>query len=201
MTSSTQALVPDAYEAVRVLMDHIGLDCDQPGTKGTPRRLSSALKELCTPPPGSEDVATILSVTFGDDDEDERPGLHTGFDEMVVVTDVTFVTLCEHHLLPFWGTAKIGYIPGPDGRVVGLSKLARLLDHYAARPQLQERLTKQVTTALMDHLDVAGAGAIVHGTHSCMALRGPKKPGAAMVTSSLQGVFRTPEVRAEFLAL
>lgn len=118
---------------------------------------------------------------------------------MVVVKDITFVSLCEHHLMPFHGTVAIGYIP--TGRVVGLSKLARLTECYARRLQMQERLTNQIATALDIHLRPAGVGVLVKGTHACMSFRGIKN-GGTTVTSAVRGVFRTkPEARAEFMSI
>lgn len=134
------------------------------------------------------DPAKLLGTTF------DEP-----YDEMVVVSGMPFTSVCEHHLLPFTGTATIGYVP--TDRVVGLSKLARLVECFARRPQIQERLTKQLAEAVMEALGPLGVGVVVEGRHSCMALRGVRKPGL-MTTSSMLGVLRTvPEARAEFLAL
>lgn len=135
------------------------------------------------------DVAALLAVTF-----DDVPS-----DQMVVLADVPFSSLCEHHLMPFSGTATVGYLPRKK-RVVGLSKLARLVDAHARRLQVQERMTADVAEDLRRHLLPLGAGCVIKATHSCMACRGIRKTGV-MVTSSLQGVFAEPVVRAEFLAL
>ena len=123
-----------------------------------------------------------------------------GYDEMVVVRDIPFSSLCEHHLLPFYGRAAIAYIP--DGRIVGLSKLARLVDAYARRLQVQERLANEVVDAMMEHLQPTGAAVVMHAEHLCMSLRGAKVPGAITVTSALRGaMFAKPEARAEAMAL
>lgn len=134
------------------------------------------------------DPVALLGTTF------DEP-----YDEMVIVSGMPFTSLCEHHLLPFTGTATIGYVP--TDRVVGLSKLGRLVECFARRPQVQERMTRQLAEAVMDALAPQGVGVVVEGRHSCMALRGVRKQGL-MTTSSMLGVFRTvPEARAEFLAL
>lgn len=153
----------------------------------TPHRWCKAIDELTKG--YGEDPADILSVVF-----DETA------DEMVVLRDVPFVSLCEHHLFPFTGSATVAYLP--QRNVVGLSKLARLVDIYARRLQIQERMTKEIAHALQEHLEPLGAGVVVRARHSCMECRGVKKTGATMVTSSLLGKFREdPTVRAEFLAL
>jgi GTP cyclohydrolase I len=124
----------------------------------------------------------------------------SGYDEMVVVRDIPFHSLCEHHLLPFSGKAAVAYIP--DGRIVGLSKLARLVDAYARRLQVQERLTNQIIDALMEFLQPSGAAVLMQAEHLCMSLRGAKVPGSVTVTSSLRGaIFENPEARAEALSL
>lgn len=176
------------------LLDVLVENCHRPAggqmeaLRGTPRRWWKAIAEMTDG--YAIDVAQLLSVQF-----DEVPN-----DEMVVLTGVTFTSLCEHHLMPFTGTATVGYLP-TTARVVGLSKLARLVDAHARRLQVQERMTSDIATDLMKHLQPLGAGCVVRATHSCMACRGIRKQGAEMVTSSLQGRFREPEIRAEFLAL
>lgn len=178
-----------AEQAVETLLRHLGENPDRPGLADTPRRVISALMEmtagyLMTP-------ADVLSVTFPDD-----------YDEMVVVRNVRFHSLCEHHLLGFDGFATVGYVPTPGRGVVGLSKLARLVDLFARRLQVQERLTMSIAEAIQDHLQPQGVGVVITARHSCMGCRGIQKPEAEMVTSSLRGVMRTiPEARAEFLAL
>jgi GTP cyclohydrolase I len=122
------------------------------------------------------------------------------YDEVVLLRDIEFSSICEHHLLPFTGVAHVAYLPG--GKVVGLSKLARLVEGYARRPQVQERLTSQIADAMMDALNPAGAACVIEATHTCMTVRGAKKHGATMVTSALRGVFKdNPASRAEMLAL
>lgn len=176
---------------VRDLLRATGTDPASPGLAATPERLWKALLEIATPsgPPPDK----LLTVTFGDVDYPS--------DQMVAVGPVPFTSLCEHHLLPFTGTAWIAYIPGAGG-VVGLSKLPRLLDWFASRPQVQERLTSQVAHALEEHLQPVGAACVVRATHSCMSLRGVKKEGASMVTSVLLGAFKdNPTTRNEFMEL
>jgi GTP cyclohydrolase I len=125
---------------------------------------------------------------------------HERYDEVVLLRDVEFHSLCEHHLLPFTGKAHVAYLP--DGRVVGLSKLARLVEGFARRPQVQERLTGQIADALMEELNPIGAACIIEATHTCMTIRGAKKPGSVMVTSALRGIFKeNPASRAEILSL
>jgi GTP cyclohydrolase IA len=122
------------------------------------------------------------------------------YDEIVLLRDIEFHSLCEHHLLPFTGKAHVAYLP--DGKVVGLSKLARLVEGYARRPQVQERLTTQIADALMEELQPLGAACVIEATHTCMTIRGAKKHGAVMVTSALRGIFKeNPSSRAEVLAL
>lgn len=174
-------------DAVRRLLQFIGEDPEREGLLDTPKRVVKAYAEMTAG--YSEDPAAILSTTF-----DDR------CDEMVMLRGIDFVSLCEHHLLPFTGTAVVGYVPGD--RVVGLSKLARLVECYARRLQVQERLTNQIAYALLDHLDARGVGVVIRAHHSCMGNRGVRKPGAEMVTSAMLGVLRDDTAaRAEFLAL
>jgi len=180
-----------AVEGVRALLRLMGEDPDREGLLDTPARVVKAFAEFTTPPPG--DPAALLGRVFSD------VGYPT--DEMIAVGPIAFTSLCEHHLLPFTGDAWVAYLPSAKG-VVGLSKIPRLLTHYAMRPQVQERLTTQVVDALDQHLSPDGAACIIRATHSCMSLRGIKAQGAAMVTSVLRGQFKDdPTVRAEFLAL
>lgn len=168
------------------LLEYIGENPARDGLTDTPERVLKAMKELTQG--YTADIASILSVSFD-----------VQYDEMVIVRDMPFVSLCEHHMLPFTGTATIAYIP--KDRVVGLSKLARLLDAFSQRLQVQERMTMQIADAMEEHLQPLGTGVVIHGNHSCMACRGVKKHGE-MVTSALRGVLRTkPDARAEFLSL
>lgn len=177
----------EAERAVATLLAYIGDDPTRPGLQDTPGRVVRALAEMTD---GMHvDPSAHLATTFPD-----------RCDEMVVVTGLDFVSLCEHHLLPFTGTAVVGYVPGEQ--VAGLSKFARVLDGYAHRPQVQERLTQQVADAMDQRLHPAGCGVVLTAHHECMSCRGVRKAGARMVTSALRGNFRTdPAVRAEFLAL
>ncbi len=174
-------------DAVVRLLEHIGEDPTRDGLLDTPKRVVKALGELTE---GSKlDPADILSTTFD----------VGNCDELVVVSGIEFSSLCEHHMLPFTGTAAVGYLPG--GRVVGLSKLARLVDLYARRLQVQERMTTQIATAVMDHLDAQAAGVVVTGTHSCMSCRGVRK-NASMTTSTMLGRLRDDHaMRSEFMEL
>ncbi len=174
-------------DAVTRLLTYIGEDPTRDGLLDTPARVARSLAELTA---GYQaDVGALLGVTFD-----------VACDEMVVVRGIDFVSLCEHHMLPFTGTASVAYVPGE--RVVGLSKIARLVDAYAQRLQVQERMTNQIADAMVEHLAPAGVGVIVEGAHACMGCRGVRKPGARMLTSALRGVLRDkPEARAEFLAL
>ncbi len=173
---------------IQRLLDLLGDDSYREGLKRTPERVVRAFLEMTRG--YEEDVAAILSTTFAEQ-----------CDEMVVLRDVEFWSTCEHHLLPFHGTATVGYLPGSLGRVVGLSKLARAVHAYALRLQVQERLTREIADAVLEHLKAQGVGVVLAATHLCMACRGVKTPGT-MVTSSLLGKFRSdPMVRAEFLAL
>jgi GTP cyclohydrolase I len=167
-----------------------GLDPDGPALSGTPARMVAALDELTAG--YREDPAAVLTATFDVDRSDD----------MIIVTGVPFVSVCEHHVMPFTGTACVAYIPTPGAPVVGLSKLARLVDVYARRLQVQETLTHQVTRALDDHLSTQGSACVIRAAHGCMTHRGARKAGSAMVTASYTGVFRTdPAMRAELHAL
>ena len=177
-----------AKNGIVALLKAIGEDPSREGLLDTPKRVVKAYKEM------TEGYNTspieILNTTF-------EVG---NVDEMVILRNIDFVSLCEHHLLPFTGTATVAYVPMPNGRVVGLSKLARLVDCFSRRLQVQERLTTQITTALDKHLDTLGSACLVRASHSCMSCRGVRKTGE-MVTSSLTGIFREAEARAEFLSL
>lgn len=179
-----------AEEAIRTLLKAIGRDPKSDGLKDTPKRVVKALMEMTKG--YMESPEEILGRVFED-----------SYDEMILLRNISFCSNCEHHMLPFMGTADVAYIPSETNRkVVGLSKLARLVDCFACRLQLQERMTREIADALMHHLAPQGVGVIVRATHSCMGCRGIKKAGAEMVTSTTTGIFRDdPRTRAEFLAL
>ncbi len=173
--------------AVREILLAIGEDPDRDGLLRTPERVARAYAEMFAGL--RENPRRHLSVTF---DEHHH--------EMVVLRDIPFASTCEHHLLPFTGHAHIGYIP--QGRVVGLSKLARLVEGYARRPQVQERLTSEIADAVMEELRPDGCGVVIEAVHTCMSIRGIQKPGATMVTSAVRDGFRRrPETRAEFFSI
>jgi GTP cyclohydrolase IA len=178
-----------AEAAVRELLFAIGEDPDRHGLIDTPARVARAFEEMFA---GLYlDPDEVLNTTF-----DEQ------HDELVLVKDIPMYSTCEHHLVAFHGVAHVGYIPGEDGRVTGLSKLARLVDLYAKRPQVQERLTAQIADALMRKLDPRGVIVVVEAEHLCMAMRGIRKPGATTTTSAVRGQFKSDKAsRAEALEL
>jgi GTP cyclohydrolase I len=175
--------------AVREILEAIGEDPTRDGLLNTPRRVARMYEEIFA---GLyEDPARHLTVTF----EAEH-------DEMVMVRDIPLHSMCEHHLVPFAGRAHVAYIPGEDGRITGLSKIARLVDGYARRPQVQERLVNQIADALMRVLNPSGVLVLVEAEHFCMSMRGVKKPGSLTVTSAVRGLFKTnPATRAEAMSL
>lgn len=176
----------DPHDAVTRLLQFIGENPMREGLQDTPKRVCKALKEMTQG--YAVDIAEILGTTFD-----------VAYDEMVIVRDMPFVSMCEHHMLAFTGTATIGYIP--TSKVVGLSKLARLVDAYAQRLQVQERMTKQIADALLEHLNPLGCAVIIKAHHSCMCNRGVRKQGET-ITSAMHGALRdVPEARAEFLTL
>jgi GTP cyclohydrolase IA len=178
-----------AEKAVRELLHAIGEDPKRPGLVDTPARVARAYREMFAGLYDDPDDA--LNTTF-----DEQ------HDELVLVKSIPMYSTCEHHLVAFHGVAHVGYIPGADGRVTGLSKLARVVDLYAKRPQVQERLTAQVADALMRKLDPRGVIVVVEAEHLCMAMRGVRKPGATTTTSAVRGQFKTDStLRAEALDL
>lgn len=180
---------PVIEQAVRDIIEAIGEDPEREGLRETPRRVAEMYEELFSGL--KEDPRELLDVGF--DDEDHH--------EMVVVKDIPFDSLCEHHLLPFHGVAHVGYIP--QGRILGVSKVARLVEILARRPQVQERLTSQVADFLCEGgLKARGAAVVIEATHTCMTMRGIKKPGSKVVTSATRGVFREDaRTRAEFFAI
>ena len=176
--------VEAAAQAVRALLLALGQDPEREGLRDTPARVARAYAELLAPTP-------FNLTTFPNQER---------YDELVLVADIPFVSLCEHHLLPFGGVAHVAYVP--DGRLLGLSKLPRVVDHFAGRLQLQERLTVQVAEWLMERLQPRGVGVVVQAEHTCMSLRGVRKPGTRTVTSALHGLLRDDErTRQEFLRL
>lgn len=178
-----------ARQGIEHLLRFVGDNPEREGLAKTPERVVRSMLELTSG--YGVDVDKLLTTTFDSE----------SYDQLIVVAGIRIVSLCEHHLLPFTGTATVGYIPG-DGRIVGLSKLARVVDAFARRLQVQERLTEQVADALERNLKPKGAGVVIRAHHSCMGLRGPLQPNATMTTSSLRGVLLSkPEARAEFLAL
>ncbi|MGA8847924.1 MAG: GTP cyclohydrolase I FolE [Nocardioides sp.] len=178
-----------AAAAVRELLIAIGEDPDREGLRQTPARVARAYAELTA---GLRQTAEdVLTTTFD-----------IGHDEMVLVRDIELWSMCEHHLVPFTGVAHVGYIPATSGKITGLSKLARLVDVYAKRPQVQERLTTQVADSLMSILDARGVVVVIEAEHLCMTMRGVKKAGARTITSAVRGVMLSnPATRAEAMAL
>jgi GTP cyclohydrolase IA len=187
--------VPDGIDvarvekAVREILIAIGEDPDRDGLQRTPRRVAEMYSEIFSGL--HEDPCRHLVTTF-----------EAKHDEMVLVRDIPLYSHCEHHLVSFHGRAHVAYIPGPDGRITGLSKLARLVDGYAKRPQVQERLTTQIADALVDALQPSGAFVLIEAEHLCMSMRGVRKPGTRTVTSAVRGLFKdNPATRAEVMAL
>ena len=175
-------------KAVREILEAVGEDPDRDGLQRTPERVAAMYAEVFSGL--HSDPGDVLNVTFEAD-----------HDEMVLERDIPFHSICEHHLVPFIGKAHVAYIPNDDGRITGLSKLARLVDGYARRPQVQERLTSQVADTLVRVLDPRGVLVVIEAEHLCMSMRGVRKPGAVTVTSAVRGLFRDSEAtRAEAMA-
>ena len=174
-------------KAVRTILTAVGEDPDRPGLLETPRRVAHMYAEMFS---GLHlEPQRHLDVTFPET-----------YDEMVLVRDIGFTSMCEHHLLPFTGVAHIAYIP--NGKVTGLSKLARVVEEVSRRPQVQERMTQTIAELVEKHLNTAGVGCVISAEHSCMAIRGVRKPGSTTVTSALRGIFKTdPSTRTEFMSL
>ncbi len=174
---------------MREILIAVGEDPDRDGLRNTPKRVARAYAELFAGL--RDDPHRVLSTTF-----------EAGHSELVLVRDIEVMSSCEHHLLPFHGVAHVGYVPGPDGRITGLSKLARLVEVYARRPQVQERLTTQIADTLMSVLQPRGVIVVVDCEHMCMAVRGIRKPGARTVTSAVRGILQhDARTRAEAMSL
>jgi GTP cyclohydrolase I len=189
-----QAVVTEPFDharaeaAVRELLLAVGEDPDRDGLRETPARVARAYAEIFAGLRQSPE--DVLTTSFD-----------LGHDEMVLVKDIEVYSTCEHHLVPFHGVAHVGYIPGQDGRITGLSKLARLVDVYAKRPQVQERLTTQVADSLVELLQPRGAIVVIECEHMCMSMRGIRKPGAKTVTSAVRGQLRDVATRNEAMSL
>lgn len=175
--------------AVREILAAVGDDPDRDGLLATPRRVAKMYAE-------------IFAGLHDDPDRHLETTFELHHDEMVMVRDIPFYSVCEHHLVPFMGRAHVAYIPNDDGRITGLSKLARMVDGYSNRPQVQERLTSQIADAMMRRLEPKGALVVLEAEHLCMSMRGVRKPGTLTVTSQVRGLFRTnPATRAEAMQL
>jgi len=175
--------------AIASITEALGESLSQESIKNTPQRVAEMYAEL-----------------FAGLDADPKAELSVGFEEghyeMVILRDIPFYSMCEHHLLPFYGVAHVGYIPRVGGKIVGVSKLARVVEIFARRPQLQERMTKQIADAIFEALNPEGVGVVIQAEHLCMIMRGIKKPGTNVITSAVRGTFRSKSVtRSEFLSL
>jgi len=187
--AATGVDIPRVEKAVREILLAIGEDPDRDGLLRTPLRVAEMYAEICSGL--HEDPSQHLIVTF-----------EANHDEMVLVRDIALYSMCEHHLAPFHGRAHVAYIPGDDGRITGLSKLARLVDGFAKRPQVQERLTTQIADAIVDVLQPRGAFVMIEAEHLCMSMRGVRKPGTLTLTSAVRGLFKdSAATRAEVMSL
>lgn len=183
----SDAADPALIETIRTMIRQVGEDPTREGLRDTPRRIAAMYAELFEGL--NQDPVSVLSV-----------GFEEGHDEMVILRDIPFYSMCEHHFLPFHGEAHVGYLP--NGRIVGLSKIARAVEIFARRPQVQERLTTQISDCIEEVLNARGVGVVIAAEHLCMTARGVRKPGAVMVTSSMRGTFREDATtRHEFLRL
>ena len=180
--------VPRAEAAVRELLFAIGEDPERDGLRDTPRRVAKAYSELLAGM--DQDPREVLTATFD-----------VGHEELILVKDIEVWSMCEHHLVPFVGMAHVGYIPTEGGHITGLSKIARLVDVYARRPQVQERLTTQIADALVEVLEPRGVIVVIEAEHLCMSMRGVRKGGAKTITSAVRGQLRDPATRAEAMGL
>ena len=187
-------IAPVAFDSARIeaavgeILEAIGEDPSREGLRQTPARVARAYEEMFRGL--REDPEKVLTTTFELD-----------HDEMILVKDIEVASTCEHHLVPFYGYAHVAYIPGRDGRITGLSKLARLVDVFAKRPQVQERLTTQIAESLCRLLEPAGVMVVIEAEHLCMTMRGVRKPGAKTLTSAVRGQLRNPATRAEAMSL
>jgi len=188
MSTPPQVDLERAERAVREILFAIGEDPDREGLKDTPARVARSYSEIFAGMRQTPD--DVLTTTF-----------EIGHEELILVRDIEVYSTCEHHLVPFHGVAHVGYIPGRDGRVTGLSKLARLVDVYARRPQVQERLTSQIADALAKHLKPQGVMVVIECEHLCMSMRGVRRPGSRTITSAVRGQLRDPATRAEAMGL
>lgn len=176
-------------QGVRMILEGVGEDPTREGLLDTPGRVARMYEEIFSGL--SQDAAEHFRVTFNE-----------GHQEMVLVRDIPLYSVCEHHLLPFIGRAHVAYIPGKDGRICGLSKLARVVDVFAKRPQVQERLTSQIAETIVEHLNPQGVMVVIEAEHLCMSMRGVQKPGATTTTSAVRGIFeRNIATRAEAMSL
>ena len=174
---------------VRMILEGVGEDPSREGLLDTPRRVADMYAEIFAGL--GADASEHFCVTFNE-----------GHQEMVLVRDIPLYSVCEHHLLPFIGRAHVAYVPGKSGRICGLSKLARVVDVFAKRPQVQERLTSQIADTIVEHLDPAGVIVVIEAEHLCMSMRGVKKPGSETITSAVRGIFENrPATRAEAMSL
>ncbi len=176
-------------EGVRLILQGIGEDTGREGLVDTPQRVADMYEEVFA---GIDaDASQHFEVTFNEDHQ-----------EMVLVRDIPLYSICEHHLVPFMGVAHVAYVPGKHGQICGLSKLARVIDVYAKRPQVQERMTSQIADTIVENLDPAGVIVVIEAEHLCMSMRGVRKPGHTTTTSAVRGIFRTnAETRAEAMSL
>ncbi len=177
-----------AEAAIRELLIAVGEDPDRDGLIETPARVARMYAEMFSGL--GQSPGDVLSTTFD-----------LAHDELVLVRDIEIWSMCEHHLVPFYGKAHVGYIPEADGRITGLSKLARVVDIYSRRPQVQERLTTQIADALVEYLNPRGAIVVIECEHLCMAMRGVRKPGSRTITSAVRGLLMSPATRAEAMSL
>lgn len=176
-------------QGVRLILEGIGEDPAREGLRDTPRRVAAMYEEIFAGL--GQDAAEHFKVTFNE-----------GHQEMVLIRDIPLYSVCEHHLLPFLGRAHVAYVPGKDGRICGLSKIARLVDVYARRPQVQERMTSQVADTLVTELAPQGVLVVIEAEHLCMSMRGVQKPGSITTTSAVRGIFaRNAATRAEAMSL